>query len=110
MRDSATTPNGRSARSPLAQHWTSFQRAGCVFMLITAGVSAREHVPLTVPFHVSSNVVDGYYATAHWIERSGAEFLGVIAHKFADAPPRRGAGATPGPDLMRFEFLWEEVK
>jgi hypothetical protein len=56
------------------------------------------------------NVVDGYYATAHWIERNGAEFLGIIAHKFADASPRRGAGVTPGPDLMRFEFLWEEVK
>jgi hypothetical protein len=56
------------------------------------------------------NVVDGYYATAHWIERNGAEFLGIISHKFADASSRRDVGATPGPDLMRFEFLWEEVK
>jgi hypothetical protein len=56
------------------------------------------------------NVIAGYYATAHWIERNGAAFLGIISHKFADASPQRGAVATPGPDLMRFEFLWEEVK
>jgi hypothetical protein len=56
------------------------------------------------------NVVDGYYATAHWEERDQVEFLNILTHKRADYTPDHRSRGFHDPDLMRLEFVWDEVK
>ncbi|MEN3942942.1 hypothetical protein WJU23_16715 [Prosthecobacter sp. SYSU 5D2] len=46
-------------------------------------------------------VADGYYAQPYWQEREGRMRFNVINYK---------RGAQPGPDIVRLEYDWEEVK
>jgi hypothetical protein len=46
-------------------------------------------------------VRDGYYAAPYWHNRGGREFLNIITYK---------AARDRFPDIVRFEFDWDEVK
>ena len=46
-------------------------------------------------------VRDGYYAVPYWQDRGGREFLNIITYK---------AVRDRFPDIVRFEFDWDEVK
>ncbi|MGH7958953.1 MAG: hypothetical protein ACREH8_18360, partial [Opitutaceae bacterium] len=56
------------------------------------------------------HIVDGYYATAHWVERDGSQYLNVLTHKRADFVPTHRSPGYHDSDLIRLEFLWDEVK
>jgi hypothetical protein len=57
-----------------------------------------------------SNVVDGYYATAHWRQRDGVELLNLITYKRADFVAEHRLKSIHNPDLIRLEFVWDELK
>ncbi|MGH8020779.1 MAG: hypothetical protein ACREIA_21330 [Opitutaceae bacterium] len=56
------------------------------------------------------HVIDGYYATAHWLERDGITFFNILTHKRADFAPTHRYPGYHDSDLIRMEFLWDEVK
>jgi len=56
------------------------------------------------------NVVDGYYATAHWRNRAGHELLNVITYRRSDFVTSQATEAIHQPDLIRLEFRWDELK
>ncbi len=47
------------------------------------------------------NVTDGYYATPCWQTRNGRTYLNIVTYKGV---------AGRGPDIVRLEFDWEEVR
>ena len=53
--------------------------------------------------HEEGRVIDGYYPVCYWQERDGREWFNVIDYKST-------AGCCPGPDILRFEFDWDEVR
>jgi len=52
--------------------------------------------------HEEGRVVDGYYPVCYWQEREGREWFNVIDYKST-------VERYPGPDIVRFEFDWNEV-
>lgn len=49
----------------------------------------------------NESVIDAYYATPHWVERQGKTYFNVVTYK-------RLSGRMP--DIVRLEYLWDEVR
>jgi hypothetical protein len=93
-----------SATPVLAGDYT---RARAVEQRAMLSLLRFDPVTLAVDKHVvldnaeNQRVVDAYYATPHWQERKGKTYFNVITYKSV-------FGRLP--DLVRFEYEWDEVK
>lgn len=53
--------------------------------------------------HEEGRVIDGYYPVPFFHQRDGVEIFNVIDYKSV-------VTRYPGPDIIRFEYVWDEVK
>ena len=71
----------------------------CLFRFDPETLAVTKHVVLDNS--EGENVSDGYYAAPYWREREGRTYLNIITYKGV---------AKRGPDIIRLEFEWEEVR
>ena len=58
-------------------------------------------------------VTDGYYATPYWQERDGKVFFNAITYRGIGChlPENMDFPVDPGkPDIVRLEYLWDEIR
>jgi hypothetical protein len=94
-----TQPLAANARSPMQLCWFRFSPETLALETCVVLDNAER-----------SNVVDGYYATAHWRERDGVVLLNILTYKRADFVPEQKLKSFHDPDLIRLEFVWDEIK
>jgi hypothetical protein len=92
---SATAPK----REPLTGDGTKHPMRLSLFRLDPASLGITKHVLLDNA--EGESVSDGYYAMPYWRERDGRTLLNVITYK-------RAAGR--GPDILRLEYDWAELR
>lgn len=94
-----TRPTGGGARSSMQLCWFRFSPETLALESCVVLDNAPQH-----------HVVDGYYATAHWRQHGGVELFNVITYRRADFVPEQRIKGVHNPDLIRLEFLWDEIK
>ena len=47
------------------------------------------------------NVIDAYYGVPYWQEKKGQMYFNVVTYKRV---------SSRWPDIVRFEYLWDEIK
>ncbi|MBI4626153.1 MAG: exo-alpha-sialidase [Verrucomicrobia bacterium] len=94
-----TQPLAANARAPMQLCWFRFSPETLALETCVALDNAERN-----------NVVDGYYATAHWRERDGVGLLNIVTYKRADFVTAQRTRSFHDPDLVRLEFVWDEVK
>lgn len=71
----------------------------CLFRLDPVALTVEKAVILDNAER--ANVTDGYYPVPYFLERSGRTLFRIVDYKGVDRLP---------PQIMEFEFLWEEVR
>ncbi|MSU49446.1 MAG: exo-alpha-sialidase [Opitutus sp.] len=94
-----TQPLAVGARSPMQLCWFRFSPETLALETCVILDNAERN-----------NVVDGYYATAHWREREGVTLLNILTYKRADFVSEQRLKSFHNPDLIRLEFVWDEIK
>lgn len=71
----------------------------CLFRLDLASVGVTAYAVLDN--EAGGNVTDGYYPMPYFVERGGKSYLRVVDYKGVNRQP---------PQIVEFEFLWDEVR